>query len=215
MITARIISIMIGYIFGLFQTGYLLGKKKHFDLREHGSGNSGATNTVRTLGWKAGAVVFFGDLLKAMLAIFVARLLFADRYPDGVKLLELYAGFGAVLGHNFPCYLHFKGGKGMSCTAGLVIAWYPVMTPVYAVIFLLPVLLTRYVSLGSLIVYATFPIVTYLTMRYGIISVAGGLKAEVIILTVLMAALAFWQHRANIGRLLSGTENRFGAKKAE
>jgi glycerol-3-phosphate acyltransferase PlsY len=129
--------------------------------------------------------------------------------------LELYAGFGAVLGHNFPCYLHFKGGKGMSCTAGLVIALYPVMTPVYAVIFLLPVLLTRYVSLGSLIVYVSFPIVTYLTMHYGIISVAGSLQAEMIVITVLMTLLAFWQHRANIGRLLSGTENRFGAKKAD
>ena len=92
MIAARVICIAIGYVLGMFQTGYLYGKLHHVDIRQHGSGNAGATNTLRTLGVKAGLITFFGDLGKAMLAMLIGWLLFCDRYPDGARLLELYAG---------------------------------------------------------------------------------------------------------------------------
>ena len=111
MIAARLIVLVIGYFLGTFQTGYIYGKSKGVDIRQHGSGNSGTTNTLRTLGWKAGAITFAGDLCKAILAVVIAHFLFVNRYPDAVKVLEMYAGFGAVLGHNFPFYLKFKGGK--------------------------------------------------------------------------------------------------------
>lgn len=102
MLAVRGICILIGYILGMFQTGYIYGKLHHIDIRQHGSGNAGATNTLRTLGWKAGLITFAGDIGKAILSMVIAWLLFGEKYPDGVKLLEMYAGFGAVLGHNFP-----------------------------------------------------------------------------------------------------------------
>ena len=111
MIIARIISLLIGYIFGLFQTGYIYGKSKGIDIRTEGSGNAGTTNSLRVLGWKAGAITFAGDLLKAIFAVLLIKLIFGGTYGADTKVLELYAGFGTVLGHNFPCYLQFKGGS--------------------------------------------------------------------------------------------------------
>ena len=104
-IISRIISVAIGYIFGLFQTGYLYGKSKGIDIRTQGSGNAGTTNSLRVLGAKAGAITFIGDLLKAILAVLVVHFIFKDIDPEYAKLYELYAGFGAVLGHNFPFLL--------------------------------------------------------------------------------------------------------------
>ena len=104
----------MGYCFGLFQTGYIYGEKHGVDIRTQGSGNAGTTNTLRVLGWKAGLITFLGDLFKAIFAVLLIRFIFIGKYPDAVKILELYAGFGAVLGHNFPFYLKFKGGKGIA-----------------------------------------------------------------------------------------------------
>ena len=112
MIVARIIAVAVGYVCGLFETGYLIGKKKGVDIRTKGSGNSGATNTLRTFGWKAGLITCLGDVLKTVAAVLIMKAVFGKTYPDEILLLELYAGFGAVLGHNFPFYLKFKGGRG-------------------------------------------------------------------------------------------------------
>lgn len=213
MIAARIISLAIGYLCGLFQTGYFYGRKKDFDLRSHGSGNSGATNTVRTMGWKAGVIVFVGDVIKAMVAIFAVWMIYKNVYSGEVKLLELYAGAGAIIGHDFPFYLKGKGGKGMSCTAGLVFGFCPWMAPAEAVLFLVPVLITKYVSLGSLFVYGGFPVLMYLFCQMGWLKIAAANRAEVYIISILLAVLAFWKHRTNIKRLVTGTENKFGAAK--
>ena len=105
MIGARVIALGIGYLFGLFQTGYLYGKSQGIDIRSEGSGNAGTTNSLRVLGIKAGLITFAGDLCKAILAVLLVKVLFRNAYPDAVKILELYAGFGAVLGHNFPFYV--------------------------------------------------------------------------------------------------------------
>ena len=156
MILSRGICLAIGYIFGLFQTGYIYGKAHNVDIRQQGSGNAGTTNALRTLGWKAGLVTFIGDLGKAMLSMLIAWLLFHEKYPDGVKLLEMYAGFGAVLGHNFPFYLKFKGGKGIACTSGFILAFDPLMAPVCLILFIGAVAITRYVSLGSILVVISF-----------------------------------------------------------
>lgn len=101
MIVARIIALLIGYGFGLFQTGYLYGKSKGIDIRQQGSGNAGTTNSLRVLGWKAGIITFAGDLLKAVFAVLLVKLIFHGTYGADTKVLELYAGFGTVLGHNF------------------------------------------------------------------------------------------------------------------
>ena len=106
----RLICVVIGYLFGLFQTGYFYGKLKHIDIRQHGSGNAGTTNALRTLGWTAGAITFLGDCLKCVAAVAVVYWLYGSTH-DNISLLAMYAGMGAVLGHNFPFYLKFKGGK--------------------------------------------------------------------------------------------------------
>ena len=146
MIVARIIALLIGYGFGLFQTGYLYGKSKGIDIRKQGSGNAGTTNSLRVLGWKAGIITFAGDLLKAVFAVLLVKLIFHGTYGADTKVLELYAGFGTVLGHNFPCYLQFRGGKGIACTTGVILAVCPPAVICCAVGFLIIVGITRYIS---------------------------------------------------------------------
>ena len=212
----RLICLAIGYVFGLIQTAYIYGKIHHIDIREHGSGNAGTTNALRTLGKKAGLIVFLGDLLKVVIATIVVRLIFKDSHPEILTLLVLYAGFGAVLGHNFPVYLKFKGGKGIAATGGLIVAlgqWELII--VGLTVFVLSVVISKYVSVGSLLmvltVYITFAIMDYL----GLI---GGLEPqhiayEAMVVFFLFVVLAFIRHRANIVRLFKGTENKLSFKK--
>ena len=108
----RIICLLIGYACGLFQTAYIMGKIYHTDIRKQGSGNLGSTNVMRTLGKKAGVLNLLCDCLKCVAAILIVRALFGDRYAEILPLLSLYAAAGCILGHNFPFYLNFKGGKG-------------------------------------------------------------------------------------------------------
>lgn len=210
MIIARIVAVAIGYTIGLFQTGYLYGKSHGIDIREHGSGNSGTTNTLRTLGWKAGAVTFIGDVAKAIIAVVIVHFLF--REMDGLKVIELYAGFGAVLGHNFPFYLKFKGGKGIASTSGMILAVCPQAAPLCLILFIAIVLATRYVSLGSIIMVIAFVIQSITYNHLGWLGVESGYMLEFDILAACFTALAIWQHRANIKRLINGTENKFGQK---
>ena len=109
----RLVCVIIGYVCGLLQTGYLCGKWKHIDIRQHGSGNAGTTNTLRTLGWKAGMITFLGDFLKCVVAVWIVHILYSQAYPEELALLSMYAGMGAVLGHNYPFYLKFKGERGL------------------------------------------------------------------------------------------------------
>lgn len=150
----RLICIIIGYVFGLFQTAFIYGKMHGIDIREHGSGNAGTTNTLRVLGTKAGLIVLAGDIIKCILAIVISGAIFDASHPDEIYLLKLYAAAGAILGHNFPFYLKFKGGKGIAATAGLILAFHPAFIPMGVVLFFGAFLITHYVSLGSLLVYA-------------------------------------------------------------
>lgn len=212
---SRFICLAIGYVLGLIQTGYFYGKAHHIDIREHGSGNAGTTNTLRTLGWKAGAVTFFGDLCKAMLAIWIAWLLFHEKYPQSVKVLQMYGGLGAVLGHNFPFYMNFKGGKGIACTAGFILACYWQIAPLCLILFILAVALTRYVSLGSILVVIAFLVQLIVFGQMGVIQLPSQSRAEAYVLGAVFTVLALWKHRANIKRLLAGEENKFGMSKKE
>lgn len=214
MIVARVICIAVGYVLGMFQTGYIYGKLHNVDIRQHGSGNAGATNTLRTLGWKAGLITFAGDLGKAMLAMLLAWLLFREKYSDGVKLLEMYAGFGAVLGHNFPFYMKFKGGKGIACTAGFILAFYPPMAPLCLLLFIVVVAVTRYVSLGSILVMICFWVQLILFGQLGHLGVNAGLLLETYIVGALFSVMGIWRHRENIKRLIAGEENKFSMNKS-
>lgn len=213
MIGARLFAIVLGYVFGLLQTGYFYGKSHGVDIRTQGSGNAGATNTLRVLGLKAGLVTFLGDLFKAIFAVLVIHLLFRERYPDAVKVLELYAGFGAVLGHNFPFYLKFKGGKGIACTSGVILAVCPQAAPVCLVLFIILVAATRYVSLGSITVVIAYLIQAVIFGQMGYLSIDAAYLPEFYMVSACFTAMALWRHRANIKRLLNGTENKFGTKK--
>ena len=211
MIITRFIAVLIGYLLGCFPTGYLVGKSNGIDIRQHGSGNTGATNTLRTLGWKAAAITFFGDCAKTILSIVLANLLFKDSGQD-ITVIELYAGLGAVLGHNFPFYFKFKGGKGIACTAGLAFALFPQAVPVCFIVFVLCIALTKYVSLGSILMAILLMIQAFVFNYYGILGVAEGSIMEFNILMVVLGVLAIFQHRSNIVRLLNGTENKVGKK---
>lgn len=216
MIVSRIVGLVLGYIFGLFPSGGLVGKAYHTDLRKQGSGNTGMTNSIRVLGWKAGVIVFFGDCLKAAAAMAIVWVLYKDTYPEAVKLLELYAGLGAVLGHNFPFYAKFKGGKGIACSVGIVFGFDIRMVPICTILFFLSVVPTGFMSLGSLGILSGFFVQTIVFGQLGWLKVASEFLPEVYVLAGILTALAFWQHRANIKRLKSGTENKFApAKKTD
>ena len=222
MIIARIICLICGYLFGLIQTAYFYGRINGIDIREHGSGNAGTTNALRVLGKKAGLIVFIGDFSKALIATLIARIIFMNIFPENVYLFIAYTGLGAVLGHNYPCYLKFKGGKGIAATAGVVMGFFdPVIILSCLVVFSVIVAITRYVSLGSILM------VTCFATEYSIFSFIGkypfdltnqiskNAMIESVIIVIFMAGMAIFKHKANIVRLIHHEENKLGAKKKE
>ena len=211
----RVACLLIGYVCGLFQTAYIYGRINGIDIREHGSGNSGTTNALRVLGKKAGLIVFAGDILKILAAGFLVTVLFnqGDFFGDRAALYKLYAGLGAVLGHNFPFYLNFKGGKGIAVTSGLILMMDWRITILCLIAFALTVGLTRYVSLGSLVITALFMISWIFLGQTGRLALTPAHLLESYVLVFLSVAMAYWRHRANIKRLIAGTESKIGQKK--
>ncbi|MDO4522922.1 MAG: glycerol-3-phosphate 1-O-acyltransferase PlsY [Eubacteriales bacterium] len=208
MISCRLICLAIGYVFGLFQTSYLLGKLHGIDIRDYGSGNAGTTNMLRTMGTKAGVITFLGDAIKCILAVIVVRLLFGRMHGDILPLLSMYGGAGVILGHNYPFYLGFRGGKGIAATGGFAVAFHPMTGLLAILIFFTTFFLTHYVSLGSLLIYIGFVAELVVMGQLGWFHMSQGALIELYILAFLLAALAFWKHRGNIERLLSGTERK-------
>lgn len=205
----RIVCLAIGYLFGLFQTAYIYGRMHGIDIRKHGSGNAGTTNTLRVLGTKAGLIVFAGDVIKCVLAVAASSLIFGKSHPDMVYLLKLYAAAGAILGHNFPFYLSFKGGKGIAATAGLILSFHPSFLPVGIIMFFGTFFITHYVSLGSLLVYAAFMIQIILSGQLGLFKgMTQGSLFEMYIVAGLLTVMAYYKHRENIGRLIRGEERK-------
>lgn len=206
---ARIISILVGYVCGNFLTGFFYGKSQHVDLRNVGSGNVGTTNTYRNLGPKAGILTLLGDVFKVVLSVVIVWLFFRTKADVDVKVLEYYAAFGTILGHNFPIFMKFHGGKGIACTGGLMVAVCPICVPICLTIFLGTVLITKYVSLGSILVCLSFFLQILFFGQKGWLGVSGAVLTEVYVLAALVMILGIARHHANIGRLLHGTENKF------
>lgn len=210
----RIICVLIGYAFGLLQTGYIYGKLHHVDIRKQGSGNAGTTNALRTLGWKAGAVTLLGDAFKCVFAVAAVHLIYKNSHGDILPLLSMYAGMGAVLGHNYPFYMKFKGGKGIAATAGLLLSttpWWMVLTCL--VVFVGIVAVTRYVSVGSLAVVIIYLFEIIYLGQSGAFKMADTCLYETYAIAAFLMLSAFYKHRANIGRLLNGTENKLSVGK--
>lgn len=206
------LCLVVGYMFGCISTAYIVGKMNNIDIREHGSQNAGTTNAMRTLGKKAGIIVFLGDCIKAVVPMIIMYFVITGLNIDlDIETMKLAVGFGAVLGHNFPFWLNFRGGKGIAVTSAVILAFclpvYWLCPAIALALFIAIVLITKYVSLGSLIVVTTF-------LAYNAIMFRGQDNyLRIVIITFLFAASGFFMHRANIVRLLNGTENKIGSKK--
>ena len=204
----RLLCLAIGYVCGLLQTSYIYGRMHGIDIRNYGSGNAGTTNALRTLGKKAGLITLLGDALKCIVAVVIAWLIFRESHPEMVKLLELYAAAGTILGHNFPFYLKFRGGKGIAATAGLLASVDIRIGVVALIVFIIVFLTTHYVSLGSIMVYVTFVAGLVVLGENQGYSMDMRYVREMYIIAAALAVMAIYKHRANIQRLLSGTENK-------
>jgi len=204
----RLICLLIGYGCGLFQTSYIYGKAHGIDIREYGSGNAGMTNALRTFGAKAGAITFLGDCLKCVAAVLIVRIIFGNSHAEYIKLLGLYAAGGTILGHNYPFYMKFRGGKGIAATAGLFLSFDWRITLLGLIVFLIAFFTTHYVSLGSLLIYIVFVIGTIIFGQMGLYHMEQRYLNEMYIAAILLACLAFYKHRENIKRIIHGEENK-------
>jgi glycerol-3-phosphate acyltransferase PlsY len=196
------------YLVGSIPIGYLMGRAKGIDIRQHGSGNIGATNVWRVLGSKWGLVAFLFDFLKGFLPLYLLRVLSLPETDSWtVTLLLVLCGMAAILGHNYTPWLGFKGGKGIATSAGMLGALMPCVLAIALALWIIAVLITRMVSVGSMLAAVVLlPAAAYFYwgnwIYIGLATVAGG--------------LAVWRHRANIQRLRAGTESKisFGRKKS-
>lgn len=213
-IAELVICFVVSYLIGSISFGYIVGKESGVDIRDEGSGNTGTTNALRTLGVKAGLVTFAGDFFKALIPVFAIRYISGHVLSDSADmtyLVTIIAGIGAVLGHNFPFWMGFKGGKGIAVTAGVTVAiafTHPLYWVGALLLFVVIVVITRYVSLGSLCVPAwAVPVYTLLFEKNN--------EYFVVALTIslLYTVLAFIKHASNIKRIISGTENKLFDKK--
>jgi glycerol-3-phosphate acyltransferase PlsY len=190
--------IVLSYLLGNISTGFLLGKwLRKTDIREFGSKNAGATNALRVFGVKIGLMTLAGDMLKGFLATRIG-------FALGGELMMAIAALSVVIGHNYPVFLKFKGGKGIATTAGVLLALSPILLLVQVGLMALIVWITKYVSLGSVVNAILLPILIAIFYR----PFSGILVAA----TVLMGMMAVFRHRANIVRLINGTERKFGEK---
>ncbi len=193
------------YLVGSIPAGYLLGKMRGIDIRQHGSGNIGATNVYRVMGRGWGISAFVFDFLKGFLPLFLVRhYAITDDGSWPVSLLLVACGIASILGHNYTPWLGFKGGKGIATSAGVLGALMPAVLAVALSLWIIAVLLTRYVSIASLLASAVLPLASALFYRGQWIYFC---------LSCLAGGLAAWRHRSNIRRLIDGTESRIGSKK--
>jgi glycerol-3-phosphate acyltransferase PlsY len=190
------IVILLSYLIGSFSSAYFLGKmSKNIDIRSYGSGNAGATNALRVLGKKMGALTFFLDFIKGIIAVFIGTAIFGFTG-------SLLAGIFVVLGHNWPLFLGFKGGKGIATSFGVLLALNWQTALLCFLIGALVIIITRYVSLGSIIAAIAAPIIIVLTTQT--------IDKYLYITIVILASLSVSRHKANILRLCKGEENRLG-----
>ena len=206
-ISLSVIAVVLAYLAGSIPSAVWAGKLFHgIDVREHGSGNAGATNTVRVLGWKTGIPVLIFDLFKGWLAVMLPE--FLDAAPEGsepMMVLQIVCGMAAILGHVFPLFAGFRGGKGVATTFGVLLALHPLLTLTCAGIFLLVLFISGYVSLSSMTAVAMFPILLVTVFRTP--------STLLIMFSIVVAVAVIITHAKNIRRLLKGEEKKFIRKK--
>lgn len=198
---------IIAYFLGGLNFAIIISKYKFKDdIRRYGSGNAGMTNMLRTYGKAAAAFTLLGDMAKAMVSVLIGTLLAGEA---GAYI----AGLFCVIGHSFPCYYGFKGGKGIVVTASMLLCLEPLVFLILFVIFVLLVASTKYLSLGSIIGMMLYPIL--LNRMYSFVNGGASEGAVVAIVSILNALLVVWLHRENLKRLWNGTENKFSLKKKD
>ena len=199
---------LVSYLIGAIPCGLLIGLAKGIDIRKVGSGNIGATNVTRSVSPLAGKICFFCDFLKGMLPAFAAQIFI----PNAPAAAAIVCGLAAVVGHMFPVYLKFKGGKGISTAAGVAIALAPLPLLTAFAIWGIVFFASRYVSLASIIAALMLPVSAFL---YAFFNIGGAVakSRQTLIFFIIIAILAVVRHKSNIKRLIDGTENRFEKKK--
>lgn len=219
-VLAYIVVAVAAYLLGSIPTGFLVAKAKGIDIRKVGSGNIGATNAMRVLGKTAGIFVLLADAAKGFMACFLGAFIYMFYFnqfnglhstsdstlvfpQEGVDRFAIIAGIFAVLGHNYTCWLKFKGGKGIATSAGFFLALAPWALLIALLVFILAVLVTRYVSVGSIAAGAALPTAVWIMTPQNLL---------LGIVTTALGALAIYKHKSNIQRLMAGTENRLGKK---
>lgn len=195
------ICIVLAYFIGSTPVGLLAGKMRGIDIREHGSGNIGATNVLRTLGKPVGITVLVFDILKGMLPVFISMAL-SDN-----PVVHVATAIATILGHNFTFWLKFKGGKGIATTAGTMLPLIPLALAIAIAFWTIGFRATRFVSIGSLAAAVSIPITCFSQAL-----ISSNWKWPVLIYTLVLSCLAIWKHRGNIKRLMEGTEPRFTRK---
>ncbi len=201
-----------GYLLGSIPTAIITGKLlKGIDVREHGSGNAGATNVFRVLGWQAGLLVLAIDIAKGFVATKYASQISITAMDISPVYLMFLGGVSAVFGHIWTVFAGFKGGKGVGAAAGMLIALYPVAVLICFLIFALIVAGTRYVSLGSITAAVSLPVVLWLLEHFA----GRAVEPPLYWFSIFVAALIVYTHRSNLSRLLAGTENKFGNSPAQ
>jgi len=203
------LAVMLAYLIGSIPSAVWIGKGLYgIDVREHGSGNAGATNVIRVLGYKAGIPVMIVDVFKGWIAVQLVFLFPHDNIsPDAIVYFKIACAMAAVLGHIFPIYVGFRGGKGVGTLAGVAIALYPLALLIVLGVFVISLTVSRYVSLSSILAGIVFPIV--------VILITGEKNPGLIILSMIVAIFIPLTHRKNIKRLLKGEENKFIFKRKE
>jgi glycerol-3-phosphate acyltransferase PlsY len=204
-----LLIVVSAYLIGSIPFGYIAGRVAGVDIRQHGSGNIGATNVLRVLGKKWGFGVFFLDAFKGFVAVRLA-VFFAGRVPDTADYIEFYAilaAAGCVAGHSFPVWLRFKGGKGVATSAGALFGVVPIAAFAIFVVWVLVFEVTRYVSLASIVAASVLPVAVAVLIR---LNQTQG--TVLFYFSLAMTLLVVWRHRSNISRLLKGTEPRFARK---
>ncbi|MDR0932152.1 MAG: glycerol-3-phosphate 1-O-acyltransferase PlsY [Victivallales bacterium] len=192
------------YLIGAIPFGYLIGRLHGIDIRTVGSGNIGATNVTRSVGKIQGKICFFLDFLKGALPVVLVN----STFEHDTANLALVAGLATIIGHVFPIYLKFKGGKGVATAAGVALALAPYPLLIAVLIWLLTFLTTRYVSLASIVAAASLPLVAALFLGLNF-ATPFPLAGSTVFFFALIALMAILRHVANIKRLLNGTESRF------
>ncbi len=191
-----ILCLALGYLFGSLNFAIIYSKLKHDDIRRHGSGNAGTTNVLRTYGKSAAALVFVLDILKGVIAVIITRLILSD------TLYDCSSALGAVLGHNFPLYYGFRGGKGVATSFAVLVVLHPPTALVAFLVFLVVVILTKYVSLASICASLGAIAASFVFCRLDAFS----------IFCTLIGLLCIYRHKSNIKRLIDGNENKLGKK---